>query len=264
MLCVAVSRSGWLLLLPSVALLPPRTLVRSSLHRPLHVTVEDLPGSGAFLLRELVVEEESLDWDGLVRVYWRTRAYAVVHTLVPYGIFLSFLSFPSSRLSRPASGPWAYRSIFSQPCDPCVISRSVFSHHDDQRVSGGRFRGPFWSSCGGSLVLMRRLLARWLPAWILLRYCLRSLETDSNFLRCCNVEDLHQAPSASRVWADASDLCTRCCSGSGNPLCWDDTRRRETCCRFYFQSVMKQDADIRENLYAIIVFMRGKMRLPAH
>ena len=164
MLCVAVSRSGWLLLLPSVALLPCAHSCARRSYRPLHVTVEDSPGSGAFLLRELV-EQESLDWNGLVRVYWRTRAYAVVHTLVPYGIFLSFLSFPSSRLSRPASGLWACRSIFSQPCDPCVISRSVFSHHDDQRVSGGPFRGPLWSAC-----LIRRLLARWLPAWIFLRY----------------------------------------------------------------------------------------------
>ena len=141
-----------------------------------------------------------------------------------------------------------------------------FSHHDDQRVSGGRFRGPLWSACGGSLVLIRRLLARWL-----LRYFLRSLRSrcllgrSVQLLRCCNVEDLHQAPSATRVWSevywagDASDLCTRCCSGSGNPLCWEDTRQHGTCCRFSFQSVIKQDADIRENLYAIIVFMRGKI-----
>ena len=25
----------------------------------------------------------------------------------------------------------------------------------------------------------------------------------STFLRCCNVEDLHQAPSATRVWSEA-------------------------------------------------------------
>ena len=43
--------------------------------------------------------------------------------------------------------------------------------------------------------------------------------------RCCNVEDPHQTPSATRVWSEAywtgdtSDLCNRCCSGSGNPLC---------------------------------------------
>ena len=37
----------------------------------------------------------------------------------------------------------------------------------------------------------------------------------------------------------------------GNLLCWDDTRQHETCCRFSFQSVMKRDAGIPENLYAI-------------
>ena len=196
-------------------------------------------------------------WTGTA---WYGCTYAVVHTLVPSGIFLSFLSYPSSLLSRPASGLWAYRSTFSQPCDPCVISEVFFSHHDDQRVSGGCFRGPLRSACGGSLVLIRRLLARWLPAWILLRYCLRSLRTrcllrrSVQLLRCCNGEDLHRVPSATRVcseayWAgDASDLCTRCCSGSGNPLCWDDTRQHETCCRFSFQSVIKQDADIRDEM----------------
>jgi len=62
-------------------------------------------------------------------------------------------------------------------------------------------------------------------------------DAEFTFLRCCNVEDLHQAPSATRVWGeacwagDAPDLFTRCCSGSGNPLCWDDTRQYETCCQ---------------------------------
>ena len=49
------------------------------------------------------------------------------------------------------------------------------------------------------------------------------------FFSVCNVKDLHQFPSATRVWSqagwagDAPDLFLRCCSGSGNPLCWDYT-----------------------------------------
>ena len=53
--------------------------------------------------------------------------------------------------------------------------QKCFFAPDDRRVSGGCFRGPLWSACGGFLVLIRRLLARWFPVWILLRYCLRSL-----------------------------------------------------------------------------------------
>ena len=59
---------------------------------------------------------------------------------------------------NPAVIPWAYRSIFSQPCDLCLVSRSVFSHQDDQYVSGGRVRGVLWSAC---VVYLVPIVACW-------------------------------------------------------------------------------------------------------
>ena len=82
-----------------------------------------------------------------------SAAYVIVYSMC------SLLTFPRS------ISPF-YLFIFLVPC---LVSRSVSSHYDDQYVSGGRFRGVLWSACGGYLGSLRRLLARWL-----LRYCLRS------------------------------------------------------------------------------------------
>ena len=73
----------WLLLLPSVALLPRAPSCARRSYRPLLVTEEGSSGSGAFLLRELV-EQELLDWE---------RLGTGLFTLVPYlFIFLFFSS----------------------------------------------------------------------------------------------------------------------------------------------------------------------------
>ena len=100
MLCVAVSRSGWLLLLPSVASLPRALSCARRSYRPLHVTVEDSPGSGAFLLRELV-EAGVTGLERLGAALWllgvrgRTQWYLLWSLMVYLSIFPLF-SFVSS------------------------------------------------------------------------------------------------------------------------------------------------------------------------
>lgn len=57
-----------------------------------------------------------------------------------------------------------------------------------------------------------------------------------DFRRCCNVEELHLAPSANYLFGAScwtgllSDVSASCCLGSGNRLCWDDTHQFDSCC----------------------------------
>ena len=115
MLCVAVSLSGWLLLLPSVALLPCAHSCARRSYRPLHVTVEDSPGSGAFLLRE------PLDWNDLVRVYWSLMVSFYLSCLFLRLVFL--VPFLVLVLTVPCS----VKPVTNYSC-PEVFSRTMMTN----------------------------------------------------------------------------------------------------------------------------------------
>ena len=133
MLCVAVSRSGWLLLLPSVALLPRAHSCARRSYRPLHVTVE------ARLAAALFFSGSSLNrshwtgtaWYGFIGtgVRGRTQWYILWSLMVSFYLSYLFLRlvFLVPFLVLVFTDPYSVEPVTNDSC-PEVFYRTMMTN----------------------------------------------------------------------------------------------------------------------------------------